>query len=273
LARSAVVRGVLAELQLATVCTGAKCPNRSECFACGRAAFMILGTLCTRACGFCAVERRRPERVRQDEPDAVAEACAKLDLHHVVITSVTRDDLPDGGAGQFARTIVAVRSRLPQAVIEVLTPDFSGSAESVDIVLDAGCNIFNHNIETVERLYRVVQPQADYRRSLSVLAHAAGRRRNYGSGPYVKSGLMVGLGERKHEILQTMRDLRAIGCHFLTIGQYLQPSRQHLPVVRFVAPEDFTRLERLAREMGFMAVAAGPFVRSSYRAEELFCGR
>ena len=192
-ARSAEVRGLLAELDLATVCTGARCPNRAECFACGRATFMILGRTCTRACGFCAVATGRPDSVRDDEPDAVAEAAAQLKLQHVVITSVTRDDLSDGGASQFARTIIAVRSRLGEAVIEVLTPDFAGSDAAVDCVLDAGCDVFNHNIETVGRLQAAVRPQASYDRSLAVLARAAKRRRASCRPPRIKSGLMVGL--------------------------------------------------------------------------------
>jgi len=269
-ARSGEVRGVLEELHLATVCTSARCPNRAECFACGRATFMILGATCTRACGFCAVAGGEPEAVRQDEPLAVAEACARLKLRHVVITSVTRDDLPDGGAGQFARTIAAVRGRLTEAIIEVLTPDFAGSIEAVDCVLDAGCDIFNHNVETVPRLQAVVRPRASYARSLGVLAVAAGRRETHRHAPHTKSGLMVGLGETPDEIAGVMADLRAVGCDMLTIGQYLQPTADHLPVARYVPPDEFAELERLGRELGFAAVAAGPMVRSSYRAAEVF---
>ena len=267
---SAAVRGVLAELHLATVCTAARCPNRAECFACGRATFMILGATCTRACGFCAVAGGEPEAVRQDEPLAVAEACARLGLRHVVITSVTRDDLLDGGAEQFARTIAAVRSRLTGVVIEVLTPDFAGSIEAVDCVLDAGCDIFNHNVETVPRLQATVRPQASYARSLGVLAAAAGRRETHRHAPHTKSGLMVGLGETPGEVAGVMADLRAVGCDMLTIGQYLQPTGDHLPVARYVRPEEFAAFERQGRETGFAAAAAGPFVRSSYRAEEVF---
>jgi len=269
-AASAAVRGVLAELHLATVCTSARCPNRAECFARGRATFMILGATCTRACAFCAVASGQPEAVREDEPQAVAEACARLELRHVVITSVTRDDLPDGGAEQFARTIAAVRSRLIGAVIEVLTPDFAGSIEAIDCVLDAGCDVFNHNVETVPRLQAVVRPRASYARSLGVLAHAAKRRETDLRSLHTKSGLMVGLGETPDEIAGVMADLRAVGCDILTIGQYLQPTGEHLPVARYVPPEEFAELKRLGREMGFAAVAAGPLVRSSYHAEEVF---
>ena len=269
-AKSAAVRSVLGELNLATVCTGAKCPNRAECFACGRATFMILGGTCTRSCGFCAVASGRPEDVRDDEPQAVAEACARLGLRHVVITSVTRDDLPDGGAGQFARTIAAIRSRLPEAVVEVLTPDFAGNADAIDCVLDAGCDIFNHNVETVPRLQGTVRPDASYNRSLAVLAKSAGRGGRSGHAPRTKSGLMVGLGETQDEVAQVMGDLRAVGCDILTIGQYLQPTAAHLPVSRYVEPDEFARLARLGRELGYAAVAAGPFVRSSYHAAEVF---
>ncbi len=269
-AKSAAVRSVLGELDLATVCTGAKCPNRAECFGCGRATFMILGSTCTRSCGFCAVASGWPEDVRDDEPQAVAEACARLGLRHVVITSVTRDDLPDGGAGQFARTIAAVRSRAPKAVVEVLTPDFAGNADAIDCVLDAGCDVFNHNIETVPRLQGAVRPDASYDRSLGVLARSAGRGGRTGHAPRIKSGLMVGLGEAQDEVAQVMGDLRAVGCDILTIGQYLQPTAAHLPVSRYVEPDEFARLGRLGRELGYAAVAAGPFVRSSYHAAEVY---
>jgi lipoic acid synthetase len=265
---AAEVRRLLADLGLATVCSGAHCPNLPECYARGTATFLVLGRRCTRSCRFCAIEKAPPEPLRDDEPQAVAEAAARLALRHVVVTSVTRDDLSDGGAGHFARTIRAVRSRLPQAVTEVLTPDFQGRKESVAAVLDARPDIFNHNIETVPRLYPTVRPEADYRRSLAVLACA---KKGKGTVPsFTKSGLMVGLGETDEEVRACLRDLREVGCDILTIGQYLAPSREHAPVARFVEPAEFAAWESEARALGFAAVAAGPFVRSSYQAEEVF---
>lgn len=311
---AAEVRRLLAELGLATVCSGAHCPNLPECYARGTATFLILGDSCTRRCRFCAIEKRLPGPLRQDEPEAVAEAAARLHLRHVVITSVTRDDLPDGGAAHFARTIRAVRERLPAAVIEVLTPDFRGDTAAIDAVLDARPHIFNHNVETVPRLYPTVRPEADYRRSLAVLAHAKARYPtddssrdvarparqvgsstcpavgNVGAAPprpdkpavphplskpvvYTKSGLMVGLGETGDEVRSCLADLRAAGCDMLTLGQYLAPSPAHHAVARFVEPAEFAAWEAEARAMGFAAVAAGPFVRSSYQAESVFAGR
>jgi lipoic acid synthetase len=270
---AAGVRRLLAGLGLATVCSGAHCPNLPECYARGTATFLILGRRCTRSCRFCAIEKGPPEPLREDEPQAVAEATARLSLRHVVITSVTRNDLPDGGAGHFARTIRAVRARLPQAVIEVLTPDFQGREESVAAVLDARPDIFNHNIETVPRLYPTVRPEADYRRSLAVLAYAKRLASDQGMRLHTKSGLMVGLGETDDEVCSAMRDLREVGCDILTIGQYLAPSPRHTPVARFVEPAEFAAWESEARAIGFAAVAAGPFVRSSYQAESLFLCR
>jgi len=266
---AAAVRDLLAELGLATVCSSAHCPNQAECFARRTATFLILGDRCTRACRFCAVPGGPPLPPRPDEPDAVAEAAARLGLAHVVITSVTRDDLPDGGAGHFARVLRAVRRRLPHAAIEVLTPDFQGSESAVATVLAAGCDVFNHNVETVPRLYPVVRPEADYRRSLSVLA--AARRLAPPARPVrTKSGLMVGVGETREELRQVLHDLRQVGCDALTIGQYLAPSPNHHPVARFVEPAELAEIEVEARALGFPAVAAGPRVRSSYHAEELF---
>ncbi len=268
---SAEVRQVLTELKLSTVCTEALCPNLHECFARRTATFMILGDLCTRACHFCGVERGRPAPPREDEPAALAEACARLKLRHVVITSVTRDDLPDGGATHFARTIRAVKERLPAARVEVLTPDFRGSMDAVDTVLAAHPAVFSHNLETVARLQRSLRGQANFAHSLAVLAHAAKRAAALnGEGFVVKSGLMLGLGERHEEILEAMRDLRAAGCSMLTVGQYLSPSVKHASVVRFAEPSEFEEIAREARAMGFSAVAAGPFVRSSYLAEETY---
>ncbi len=265
------VHSILGELQLATVCTSARCPNRTECFSRGTATFMILGTRCTRNCRFCAVESAPPQPPRADEPQAVAEASERLRLRHVVITSVARDDLPDGGAEHFARTIHAVRQRLPFATVEVLVPDFQLNASAIDTVLAAGPDVFNHNLETVRRLYPTVRPEADYRRSLDVLAYASERADLGPNGRvYTKSGLMAGLGEDPSEILDAMRDLRSVKCSVLTIGQYLAPSDRHLPVECFILPEQFDRWSTVGKTMGFEHVWAGPFVRSSYKAGRLF---
>ena len=255
---------LLGELRLETVCENARCPNRPECYAHKTATFMILGNVCTRPCGFCAVPRGKPLEVSDDEPDRVAAAAAQLGLMHVVITSVTRDDLPDGGATHFYRTILAVRQR-SGAVVEVLTPDFRGNKAAIDRVLEARPDVFNHNLETVPRLYSRVRRNADYRRSLDVLDYVKGRD----SSVMTKSGIMLGLGETREEVLQVFADLRAIYCDMLTVGQYLQPSVGHLPVERFVPPEEFGELGNLARDLGFGRVASGPFVRSSYHAAEL----
>jgi len=260
------VTDLLAALELTTVCDGAHCPNRGECFARGTATFMILGDHCTRNCRFCAVEPGDPGPPRADEPEAVAEASRRLGLRYVVITSVTRDDLPDGGAAHFARTIAAVRAACEGARVEVLTPDFLGDTDAIDTVLAARPDVFNHNVETIARLYDAVRPQADYRRSLDVLAYAARR----GEGLVTKSGLMVGLGETPDEVRRAMEDLRGVGCEVLTIGQYLAPSSAHVPVARFVEPAEFDRWRDEGLAMGFAAVAAGPFVRSSYHAEHVF---
>jgi len=260
------VRSLIEKLNLSTVCQIALCPNRTECFDNRTATFMILGDRCTRSCSFCAVGYGPPLPIDPGEGEAVAEACQRLNLRHVVITSVTRDDLPDGGAAHFASVVRVVRKRCPESTIEILTPDFQGDRTAIDTAVESGCDVFNHNIETVAGLHEVVRPQADYRRSLSVLAHAARHRRNV----RIKSGLMVGLGETRQEIRQVMRDLRDAGCEILTIGQYLSPSRDHRPVDRFVEPDEFVEMELEAKDMGFSAVAAGAFVRSSYRAGELF---
>jgi len=274
------VHKLLDDLKLETVCSGAHCPNQAECFARGAATFLILGEQCTRACGFCAIRTALVGQVcnlpspSPSEPDRVAEACCRLQLRHVVITSVTRDDLPDGGAEHFANCVRAIRGRMPDAVIEVLTPDFQGDTAAADTVIAAGVDVFNHNVETVPRLYPQVRPQADYCRSLDLLAHA---KRRWGGGDgrrvYTKSGLMVGLGETDEEISRVLHDLRAAACDIVTIGQYLAPSRKHLPVARFPTPEQFSSWQAEAEEMGFAAVAAGPFVRSSYNAGDLFDSR
>jgi lipoic acid synthetase len=257
-------RSLVAELRLETVCESARCPNRSECWTRRTATFMILGDVCTRPCGFCAVKRGRPEAVEHDEPERLAEACERLGLRHVVITSVTRDDLPDAGADHFARCVDAVRRRT-RATIEVLTPDFDGREDRVDRVLESRPEVFNHNVETVARLQRQVRRKSRYDISLGILAHAKKRRHE----TFTKSGLMVGLGETTEEVIETMADLRAIACDFLTLGQYLQPSPEHLPVVRYVPPAEFDELGRIARGLGFAQVASGPFVRSSYHADEM----
>ncbi len=268
--RTDEIRRLLDGLHLATVCDGAHCPNRGECYARGTATFMILGETCTRNCRFCAVDSRDPGPPRADEPADVAEAAGRMGLSYVVVTSVTRDDLPDGGAGHFAATIQAIRRRLPDARVEVLTPDFQGDQAAIRTVLQAGPDVFNHNVETVRSLYKSVRPQADYRQSLDVLAAAGRIGGALGKRIFTKSGLMVGLGETREEIREVLDDLRAVGCDILTVGQYLAPSEAHYPVERFVPPEEFAEIEAEAREMGFKAVAAGPFVRSSYRADEVF---
>ena len=255
------VSKLLESLQLNTVCSSAKCPNRHECWNRGTATVMILGNTCTRNCRFCNVNTGRPGPVDAGEPARVAEAAKRLNLRHIVITSVTRDDLPDGGAQAFAATIRAVKEAMPGASVEVLTPDF---VEHLDIVLDARPDVFNHNLETVKRLQAVIRPQASYEKSLATLRHAAER-----VGSMVKSGLMLGLGETDEEIFQALEDLYAAGVRLLTLGQYLAPTREHYPVERFVSPEHFDELAAKARLMGFEGVAAGPLVRSSYRADEL----
>ena len=258
------MEGLLDQLQLATVCQSARCPNLGECFNRGTAAFMILGTRCTRTCRFCAVDKGKPQEVDPDEPERIACAAESLNLNYVVITSVTRDDLVDGGAEQFSRTINYVRKRCRQAKIEVLIPDFRGSIRALQKVCNAHPNVLNHNIETVARLYPVARPGAHYRRSLGILEYAAQQR------VPIKSGLMLGLGETQNEIKETIIDLKRAGCRYLSLGQYLAPSRNHHPVARFVPPEEFSQWAAFARQMGFTEVAAGPLVRSSYKADEMF---
>jgi lipoic acid synthetase len=257
-------RGLVQELGLETICESARCPNRSECWTRRTATFMILGETCTRPCGFCAVKRGRPEAVADDEPDRLAEACLRLGLRHVVITSVTRDDLSDGGAEHFRRCVISVRERTG-ATIEVLTPDFEGREDCIDRVLSAAPEVFNHNLETVARLQNEVRRKSQYGVSLAVLAHVKSARPQ----TRTKSGLMLGLGETIEELLETLADLRAVGCDCLTLGQYLQPSPRHLPVVRYLPPAEFDELGRIARALGFAEVASGPFVRSSYHADEM----
>jgi lipoic acid synthetase len=256
---------LLEELRLETVCDNARCPNRMECYSQQTATFMILGNVCTRPCGFCAVAKGKTQALEDDEPDRVAEAAYRLGLKHVVITSVTRDDLPDGGAEHFYRTVLAVRERCGAAV-EVLTPDFIGQKEALGRVVEARPEVFNHNTETVPRLYREVRGRkSDYRWTLELLR----RVRQQDGSIRTKSGLMLGMGETREELLDTLADLLEAGCEMLTLGQYLQPSPEHLPVVRYVPPEEFDELGRAARSLGFRHVASGPFVRSSYHAREM----
>lgn len=257
--------GVLESLKLETVCESAKCPNRMECYSQKTATFMILGNICTRPCGFCAVERGRPGLPAYDEPERLAEAAFRMGLRHVVITSVTRDDLPDGGAEHFFRCVVAVRERTG-ATVEVLTPDFAHCRTGIERVMAAEPDVFNHNTETVPRLYRRVRgPKSDYRWTLDLLRRARVLR----PATRTKSGLMLGLGESTDEVLDTLADLRAAGCDFLTLGQYLAPGQGYLPVERFVPPDEFDTLGSVARSMGFARVASGPFVRSSYHARAM----
>lgn len=258
-------RALLEELKLHTVCESARCPNHWECWGKGTATFMIGGDRCTRACGFCAVSTAKPLALEGDEPARVAEAARRMRLRHVVITAVARDDLADGGADHFRRTIEAVRALNPGIVIEVLTPDFNDRDGAIDTVLAARPEIFNHNLETVRRLTPSVRSRATYDRSLNVLRKVKAR---VGEAMYTKSGLMLGLGETEAELFAAMADLRGTGCEILTLGQYLQPTLHHLAVVEFVSPERFEAYGRRAREMGFVHVASGPMVRSSYHADE-----
>ena len=258
------LRGLVSSLNLHTVCESAACPNVGECWNRRTATFMILGNVCTRRCGFCAVQKGAPLPVDYDEPRRVAEACAVLGLRYAVITSVNRDDRKDGGAELFALTIQAIRERIPGCRVEVLVPDFQGSQAAMRAVMDARPDVLNHNIETVPRLYRQVRLGARYERSLDMLAWA---RRLQPETP-TKSGLMLGLGETRDEVLQVMRDLRAHAVSVLTLGQYLRPSAKHLPILRYVPREEFDELGERGREMGFAHVEAGPLVRSSYHASE-----
>ena len=256
------VRDIVDDNQLHTVCQSAQCPDMGECWSRGTATLMILGNVCTRACTFCAVQTGRPTELDLSEPPRVADAVAKMGLQHCVLTSVARDDLRDGGAKVWAATIRAVRYRNPSTAIEVLVPDFKGKFENLDLVLDANPDIFNHNLETVERLQRPIRKTANYQRSLDVLAHSKNR------GFRIKSGIMLGLGEEQEEIRQAIRDLADIGLDILTLGQYLQPSSQYAPITRWATPEEFAQWKEEAHAMGIEVVESGPLVRSSYHAEE-----
>jgi lipoic acid synthetase len=259
------VQGLIDDLNLHTVCRSASCPNLGECFHAGTATFLILGGICTRGCRFCAVPKGNPPPVDLAEAENVAVAVARMGLKHAVVTSVTRDDLPDGGAEQFAACIRNIRAKDANVTVEVLTPDFAGNMQSLQIVLDEQPDVFNHNVETVPRLYEQVRPRANYQQSLRVLQQAA----EFGI-PWVKSGLMLGLGETEAEVLAVFADLRRAGVNSLTVGQYLRPTRQHLPVVDYIHPDRFDFLAAEAKRMGFGHIASGPLVRSSYHAGEVF---
>jgi len=271
------VRGLMRGLRLNTVCEEARCPNIYECWGDRTATFMILGEICTRRCGFCAVTTGRPQGVDADEPAHLAEAVARLGLEHAVVTSVDRDDLPDGGADHFAAVIRAVRERNPDCGVEILTPDFRGVPDAVDRILPSGPVVFSHNLETVPRLYPDARPGSKFERSIALLREAADRRdadrRANGAAlgtperPLIKTGLMLGLGERRGELLETFAAAREAGVEILTIGQYLRPTLKHLPVVRYVPPEEFASIRDEALALGFKHVEAGPLVRSSYHAK------
>jgi len=260
------VKSILDETDLHTVCEEARCPNLGECFARGTSTFLILGKICTRDCGFCAVGHGVPVQPDEAEPEKVAQAVKKMGLQYVVITSVTRDDLSDGGASLFANTIQTIRALDSKTKVEVLIPDFQGGLNSLKSVLKEGPDVLNHNIETVSRLYPEVRPQADYQRSLYLLKTSKESHPNV----LTKSGFMLGLGENREEVLELLRDLRDAGCDLLTIGQYLQPRQDRLPVVRFVPPKEFEEYKTIGEEIGFKAVSSGPFVRSSFHAFEMF---
>jgi lipoic acid synthetase len=262
------LRVLLREERLVTVCEEARCPNLAECFARGTATFMLLGDRCTRRCGYCAVATGRPLPPDPGEPARVAEAAARLRLRYVVLTAVARDDLPDGGASQFAATVQAIRERRPEAKVEVLTPDFKGDLAALRAVLSARPDVFNHNVEMAPRLFPALRPQGDYARSLAVLRDARALR----AGQVTKSGLMLGLGETDAEVRQVLSDLRGSGVDIVTLGQYLRPTREHAPVARYVPPADFDLWAEEARALGFPIVYSGVFVRSSFNAEEVFHG-
>ncbi len=260
------IRAMIDKGQLHTVCQEANCPNQFECFSARTATFLILGATCTRNCRFCNIADGRPGPVDADEPRRVADAAARMNLRYVVVTSVTRDDLEDGGAGHFAATIGALREKIAGVQVEVLIPDFQGARSSLETVLAAHPDVLNHNMETVRRLYPDVRPQADYDRSLGLLS----RVKRIDPAIPAKSGIMLGLGETEEEVRQTIADVYRTGCRMLTIGQYLQPTPGHLPVVDFIPPEEFERWRQFALKTGFNKVASGPFVRSSYHAGEMF---
>lgn len=255
---------ILTALSINTVCESGKCPNISECFSEKKTTFMILGNVCTRACAFCSVKKGKTEPIDHTEPGHIADCAKRLGLKYIIVTSVTRDDLDDGGAGQFVKVVKSVRGTLQGAVIELLIPDFAENIYSIRAVASCGADIIGHNIETIKRLYPAVRGKADYSRSLRILRAI----KEVNPEVLTKSAILVGLGEFKEEIVNTMEDLRRVNCDILTIGQYLRPSKENYPVDRFVTPEEFTRLKDVGLDMGFKSVNAGPFVRSSYLAEE-----
>ncbi|MFQ6031549.1 MAG: lipoyl synthase [Candidatus Zixiibacteriota bacterium] len=259
-----LLKSLLADSNLHTVCQEANCPNMNHCFGNRTATFLILGNICTRGCKFCDIKKGRPLPVDLDEPKRVAQAVKKLGLEYAVITSVTRDDLPQGGAPLFAQTIQEIKNLIPDCKTEVLIPDFLGSFDSLKIVLDEKPDILNHNLETVKRHYPQVRKGADYQRSLNLFRIA----KNHDPNLITKSGIMVGLGETWAEIIELMRDLRNVGCNLLTIGQYLSPSREHLPILKYYHPDEFAELKRIGKRMGFLHVESGPLVRSSYQAHK-----
>jgi lipoic acid synthetase len=261
-------RAILAELKLHTVCQEACCPNIGECFGHRTATFMLMGDVCTRNCPYCAVAHGRARPLDPDEPRRIAEAVARLGLQHVVVTSVDRDDLPDGGAAHFAATATAIKTAIPTTRVEVLVPDFQGVHASVETVVASPVDIYNHNIETVPSLYRKCRPGGRYDRSLDVLAYAKRLARGLGRATLTKAGVMLGLGEERAELMDVLRDLREVECDIVTLGQYLRPSKEHLPVARYVPPAEFAELKRDALTLGFHHVESGPLVRSSYHAWE-----
>ena len=259
------VRSVMKRGRLHTVCDEARCPNRSECFSRGTATFLIMGDVCTRSCRYCSIAHGRPRPLDAGEPAELARAAQTMGLKHVVVTSVDRDDLPDGGAAHFAAVIAELKKLEPRPTVEVLTPDFRGNMGSVHVVLGAAPDVYNHNVETVRRLYPQVRRQGRYDWALEVIGHVA----LHGNGLVTKSGLMVGLGEQRYELDETLRDLASMRCRVVTIGQYLRPTSKEVPVVRYWSPQEFAELEGFGRSLG-LEVIAGPFVRSSYHAEEAF---
>ena len=263
--KTKTVRRILREKCLNTVCEGARCPNKSECYACNTATFLIMGNVCTRNCRYCNISTARPEPLDLDEPLHVAEAVRDLGLKYAVITSVTRDDLPDGGAEHFSNCINKIRELTPEVKVEILTPDFKGDCQALDTIIKAHPDVFNHNIETVQRLFKTARPQGSYERSLEILKYV-----KENSDIITKSGLMVGLSETEKEIEQTLLDLKSAGVDIVTIGQYIQPSKQHLDVAKFYTPEEFEDLKTLAKKIGFRQYQIGPLVRSSYHAAQTF---
>lgn len=265
--KTRTVRRILKKNGLNTVCDSARCPNKGECYAKNTATFMILGNICTRNCRFCSISTALPEKINPEEPRLIAESIKELDLKYAVITSVTRDDLPDGGAEHFSQTIAEIRKLTSEVKIEVLTPDFKGDKKAIDIIIKAKPQVFNHNIETIKKLYPIARPQAIYQRSLDFLAYIKEQSKEI----YTKSGLMIGLGETQEEILELLKDLKNHNCDIVTIGQYIQPTKQHLPVEKYYTPEEFETLKEEALKIGIKYPVSFPLARSSYKASEIFC--